>query len=126
SLKDQRIVILGAGAAGVGIARLLRATLTRQGVGGDEAAAAVALLDHHGLVVEGEGPAEDFRRALAWPAALAASRGLGEGQPRDLLAVVRALRPTVLIGVSGATGAFTEAVVREMAAHVRRDRKSVV
>jgi malic enzyme len=120
SLKEQRVVILGAGAAGAGIARLLRDTLSRQGLAGDDLAAAVALSDLHGLVVEGEGPAEDFRRALAWPRRLAAARGLGEGQPRDLLAVVHALRPTVLVGVSGATGAFTEEVVREMAAHVER------
>jgi malic enzyme len=120
TVAEQRIVILGAGAAGVGIARLLRTTLARHGLCGDALTAAVALLDSHGLVVEGEGPAEEFRRSLAWPARLAAERGLPEGHPRDLLSVVRALRPTVLVGVSGATGAFTEQVVREMAAHVTR------
>ena len=117
-LTRQRIVILGAGAAGVGIARLVREALQRAGLRGDELRRALAVLDSHGLVVEGEGPAEDYRRELAWPAALAAAHGLEPGH--DLLAVVRALHPTVLIGVSGATGAFTETVVREMAAHVER------
>ena len=51
---------------------------------------------------------------------LAEARGLGAGQPRDLLAVVRALQPTVLIGTSGEPGTFTEEVVREMARHVER------
>jgi malate dehydrogenase (oxaloacetate-decarboxylating) len=119
-LAGQRIVILGAGAAGVGIGRLLRDTLERHGVSGEALTLAVALLDSHGLVVEGESPTEDYRRTLAWPARLAAARGLGEGRPHDLLAAVRALRPTVLVGVSGATGAFTEAVVREMATHAER------
>ena len=117
-LTRQRIVILGAGAAGVGIARLVREALQRAGLRGDELRRALAVLDSHGLVVEGEGPAEDYRRELAWPAALAAAHGLEPGH--DLLAVVRALHPTALIGVSGATGAFTETVVREMAAHVER------
>jgi len=116
-LVRHRIVILGAGAAGVGIARLLRDALHRAGLEG-ALRRRVAVLDSHGLVVEGEGPAEDYRRELAWPHALAEEHGLQAGH--DLLAVVRALHPTVLIGVSGATGAFTEPVVREMAAHAER------
>jgi malate dehydrogenase (oxaloacetate-decarboxylating) len=117
-IASHRIVILGAGAAGVGIARLLCEALQRAGLQGPELRRAVAVLDEHGLVMEGEGPAEDYRRALAWPHELAAAAGLRPGH--DLLAVVRALAPTVLIGVSGATGAFTETVVREMAARVER------
>ena len=46
--------------------------------------------------------------------------GLGKGAPRDLLAVVKAVKPTVLIGTSGEPDTFTEAVVREMAKHVER------
>ena len=111
-------MILGAGAAGVGIARLLREAFARGGLSGPDLTQAVAVLDSHGLVVEGEGPAEEYRRELAWPQALAQASGLAPGH--DLLTVVRALHPTVLIGVSGATGAFTAAVVREMAAHVER------
>ena len=119
-LTASRVVVVGAGAAGVGIARLLRDTLRRAGLTGDAITRAVAVLDVHGLVVEGEGPAQDYRRGVAWPHALAAAHGLGPGRPTDLLSVVRALRPLALIGVSGATGAFTEAVVREMASHVAR------
>jgi malic enzyme len=118
ALARHRIVILGAGAAGVGIARLLRDALARAGLGGADLTRAVAVLDSHGLVVEGEGAAEDYRRALAWPQDLAVAHGLAPGH--DLLAVVRALHPTVLIGVSGATGAFTETVVREMASRADR------
>jgi malic enzyme len=119
-LARQRVVILGAGAAGVGIARLLREALRKAGLSGADLVRRVALLDPHGLVVEGEGAAEDFRRDLAWPRELARTEGLDPGRPHDLLAVVRALRPTVLIGVSGATGAFTREVVTEMARHAER------
>ena len=64
--------------------------------------------------------AEPHKREFAWPAALAEKHGLGKGKPRDLEAVVRAVKPTVLIGVSGQPGLFTETVVRAMAAHAAR------
>ena len=119
-LSGQRIVIVGAGAAGVGIARLLRDALAGAGLSPEAVTRAVAVLDVHGLVVAGEGPAEDYRREVAWPHALAAASGLAPGRPADLLSVVSATKPTALIGVSGATGAFDENVVREMARHVER------
>jgi len=118
-LSRQRVVILGAGAAGAGIARLLRDALMRAGVGGDDLRRAIALIDTHGLVTE-ETAAGDYLREFAWPAALADRAGLEPGSPRNLAAVVRALRPTVLIGVSGAAGAFSEEIVRIMAAGVER------
>jgi malic enzyme len=117
-LTGQRIVVLGAGAAGVGIARLLRDTLLRAGLAPGAVTRAIAVLDSHGLVVEGEGPAEEFRREVAWPHALVKEAGIGH--PADLLSVVKAVHPTALIGVSGAAGAFSAEIVREMARHVER------
>src|SRR5450759_4496291 len=119
-LKDQRVVILGAGAAGVGIARLLRDTFRRAGLQGENLTRAIANLDSKGLVVDDEEIKDVHKREFAWPAALAAKMGLKKGSSRDLLAVVRAVKPTVLIGTSGEPGTFTEAVVREMAKHVER------
>jgi malic enzyme len=119
-LAEQRVVILGAGAAGVGIARLVRDTLRGAGLSGDALVTATANLDSHGLLVDDQLIADPHKRAFAWPAALAERQGLGTGRPRDLEAVVRALKPTVLIGTSGEPGTFTEAVVREMANHVAR------
>jgi malic enzyme len=120
-LRAERIVILGAGAAGVGIGRQLRDALRRAGLSATALTQAIAVLDSHGLVLEGSGGAADaYRRELAWPTALAEQHGLGASAPRDLAAVVRQLRPTVLIGVSGAPGSFTEPIVREMARHVER------
>jgi malate dehydrogenase (oxaloacetate-decarboxylating) len=71
-------------------------------------------------VVDDQEITDEHKRPFAWPRALADRHGLGPGRPRDLAAVVHALRPTVLIGTSGEPGTFKEAVVREMAAHVRR------
>ena len=119
-LSEQRTVILGAGAAGVGIARLLRDALQRAGVTGDELSGAIANLDSHGLLVDDQEIPDLHKRAFAWPLALAEKHGLGKGRPRDLGAVVRAVKPTVLIGTSAEPGTFTEVIVREMAAHVER------
>jgi len=119
-LKDQRVVLLGAGAAGIGIARLLRDTFRRAGMTGEDLTLATASLDSHGLVVDDEEIRDVHKRDFAWPAALAAKMGLPKGSPRDLLAVVKAVKPTVLIGTSGEPGTFTEAIVREMAKQVER------
>ncbi len=119
-IKDQRVVLLGAGAAGVGIARLLRATFVREGVAGEALTVATANLDSKGLVVDDEEIKDVHTRDFAWPKALAEKYGLGKGKPRDLLSVIKAVKPTVLIGTSGEPGTFTEAIIREMATHVDR------
>jgi malate dehydrogenase (oxaloacetate-decarboxylating) len=119
-MARQRALVLGAGAAGVGIALMLRAAAARAGLSGDELTRAVAVLDLPGLLVDEGAATPEFRRAVAWPAELAAAVSLGPGRPADLETAVRALRPTVLVGVTGAPGTFTEAAVREMAAHTPR------
>jgi malic enzyme len=117
-LAEQRIVILGAGAAGIGIARLLRTTLAAEGVTGTKLVRAIASVDSRGLLVDDEEIRDEHKRDFAWPAALAAEVGL-TGR-RDLAAVVEALAPTVLIGTAGQADTFTEAIVRSMAARVAR------
>ncbi len=119
-LTDQRIVILGAGAAGIGIARLLRDALGRAGLKGEALTTAIANLDSQGLLVDDVPIRDVHKRAFAWPAHLAEKHGLGPGLQRDLFAVVQALRPTMLIGTSGQPGVFTEAIIREMARHTER------
>jgi malic enzyme len=119
-LGEQRVLILGAGAAGVGIARLVRDALRRAGLAGNDLARAVANVDSQGILVDDMPIADEHKREFAWPAALAEEAGLGRGRPRDLLAAVRAVKPTMLIGTSGEPGTFTEQVIREMARHVAR------
>src|SRR5215468_4943226 len=76
ALRDQRIVMVGAGAAGMGIARLLRAALLRAGLSGEPLLRALALVDVDGLVVDSD---VEYRRGLSWPASLAESHGLVPG-----------------------------------------------
>jgi malate dehydrogenase (oxaloacetate-decarboxylating) len=118
ALRDQRIVILGAGAAGLGIARLLRSALAADGLAGEALHRALASVESHGLLVEDDGLHDEHQHAFAWPRALADASGLGS--ERHLEAVVRAVKPTVLIGISGQPGTFTEPVIRAMAAQVPR------
>jgi malate dehydrogenase (oxaloacetate-decarboxylating) len=119
-LKAQRVLILGAGAAGIGVARLVRNTLRRAGLEGEGLIQATANIDSQGFVVDDEPISDSYKREFAWPAALAQQVGLGRGRPRDLMAVVRAMMPTMLVGTSGEPGSFTEEIVREMARYVPR------
>jgi malic enzyme len=120
SLAAQRVVILGAGAAGLGVARQIKAQLAEEGVASAGCNAAVAVLDRNGLLVDDAKIMDPYKRELAWPAELAAHHGLGDAHGRSLYEVVRTFQPTILIGVSGVPGAFDERTVREMAAHVER------
>ena len=118
TLADARIVIAGAGAAGVGIGRLLRRALGEEGVSSERILDAVALVDTHGLVHDGRTDLGSAKRDLAVPAARA---GLTDGDPAPgLLETVRRRRPTILVGVTSVAGTFDEAVVTTMAEAVER------
>jgi malic enzyme len=117
-MREQRIVILGAGAAGIGIARLLRRELAEQGLTGLALVRAIAVLDSRGLLVEGRAMDESYKAELAWPRELAAGMGLDPSRDHDLLACIRALSPTALIGTSGQPRVFDETIVRAMAERV--------
>ncbi len=117
-LADQRIVVYGAGAAGLGIARQIKAALRLQGVAEDDLHQCLGLLDSRGLLVDDTPFADAYKTELAWPHQ--AARALGLDDDRRLEATVERFRPTVLIGTSGQSGAFHEAVVRTMAAAVDR------
>ena len=120
-LRDHRVVVFGAGTAGMGIADQLRDAMVADGLTADEATRRFWGVDRHGLLTAGMPELRDFQVPWARPADEVA------GWERDpdlggitLAEVVRQVRPTVLIGTSGQTGAFTEEIVREMAAHTDR------
>jgi len=119
-LAAQRIVIFGAGAAGLGVARQIKAQLVDEGIVGADQSGVVAVLDRGGLVVDDGRPMENYKHEIAWPVERAAKLGLAEPTGRSLDKVVRNYRPTVLIGLSGVARSFNEQIVREMAAHVDR------
>ena len=121
ALAGHRIVIFGAGSAGTGIADQLTAALTAGGLSASEARARFWAVDRHGLVVSGDDwPSADQQR-YARPAADVAD---WERDPVlggiPLAEVVRQVHPTVLIGTSARGGAFTEKIVKDMAAHTDR------
>ena len=114
-------MILGAGAAGIGIARLIRATLRAAGLQGEALVRATANLDSHGLLVDDQPVADRYKADFVWPAALARGPGLRVRAGRGTSwRSSKAVKPTMLIGTSGEPGTFGEGVVREMARHVER------
>ena len=118
-LEEQTIVVMGFGTAGIGIANLLLQLMRDKGIPEAKARSRIYAIGRYGLVVEnGNGV-----RAEQLPYARTAEEIGGWGLPAGdiaLLEVVRNAKPTVLIGVSGQAGTFTEAAVREMAKHVER------
>ena len=118
-LAGHRIVIFGMGTAGAGIADQLTAAMVAEGVPAGEARLRVWAVDRPGLLTRDmAGLSEQQRRYARDPAEVADWRS--DDRPFGLAEVVARVHPTVLIGTSGKTGAFTEAVVREMAAHAER------
>ncbi|HQZ88398.1 MAG TPA: NAD-dependent malic enzyme [Gammaproteobacteria bacterium] len=109
-LADQRIVIFGAGTAGVGIADRLVDSLKREGVLEDAAIAQIWLIDREGLLVRNMPNLMPFQLPYVREEKLGLS----------LEAVVKKIKPTILIGCSAVGGAFTEEIVREMALHTSR------
>jgi malic enzyme len=115
-ISRQRLVFLGAGAAGVGIARLIEAIMRAEGAGADDIRRAVVMVDSRGLVFEGRDHLDDDKRPFALPAGELSRYGFEPASRYDLETVVRQVAPTILIGTSGHAGAFTETAIREMAA----------
>jgi len=129
-LRNQRIVIFGAGIAGVGVADLIRDVMIEEGLSLDEATRRFWLVDVHGLLTSDMGDRlHDYQATYARPGSEVRSwRGLGlnadapgaNANAIGLAEVIRRVRPTMLIGASGSGGAFTESIVKDMARHAER------
>ena len=113
--KDSRILVFGAGAAGLGIARQLRQQFAAMGFDKRGQAAAVLVMDSGGIVSDGRDKLDNYKQEFAWPESMVAELGLDESGKKNLASVVAAFKATALIGASGQGGAFDEAVVRAMA-----------
>jgi malic enzyme len=117
-LSAQRLVLIGAGASGIGIARLMEALLRDVGLSAREVRRAVVMVDSHGLLYEGRDHIADDKRPHALPHQEFEDYGFQPTELIDLSTVVHHVVPTVLVGASGIPGAITEAAVREMASQV--------
>jgi malate dehydrogenase (oxaloacetate-decarboxylating) len=118
-LAGQRIMILGAGSAGTGIADVLVTALRAAGLSEADALRRLWLVDRHGPLRAGMSGLQAFQQRYARPAADMPT-GLTDETAPALDRLVAHARPTVLIGTTGQPGAFTEAAVRAMAAAVER------
>jgi malic enzyme len=115
-LSAQRIVFLGAGAAGIGIARLVRETLKRQGASPTLIAQAAIMLDSNGLLFEDRAQVDADKRPYALSAELMTHFGFSQAEQYDLETVIRCVRPSILVGTSGVPSTFTENAIHAMAA----------
>ena len=120
-LTAHRVVIFGSGTAGIGIADQLRDAMTGDGLDPAAARARLWCLDRYGLLTDDMTGLRDFQVPYARPAGEVRDWP-GHGTPSGigLAEVVGRVHPTILIGTSTQHGAFTEPIVREMAAHVDR------
>src|SRR6476659_2875620 len=115
SLKDQQIVMRGAGSASIGVADYLRAAMREDGLSEEDARSRFWVVDLNGLLHSGRTDltpeqqvyAQSAERVAEWPRTLNAQIGLED--------VIGKIDATILIGFSSASGAFTESIVREMA-----------
>ncbi len=119
-LTEQRIALLGAGSAGCGIAGLLLDAMVAEGLDEGTARRRFYAVDVNGLLVDGMNDLRPAQRRFAQRRDAVAGWRLEQEGRIDLGDVVANARPTTLIGVSGQTGAFTEAIVRGMAAGTER------
>ena len=120
ALRDQTFVLFGAGTAGCGIGHLLLRLMIDDGVPETAARRRFFAVDRDGLLVEGMADLQPFQAPFVRPRAAVAGWSRSRPDRIDLLDVVKNARPTVLIGVSGQPGMFTEDVVRAMAAAAER------
>ncbi|WEM40924.1 NAD-dependent malic enzyme [Photobacterium sp. DA100] len=118
-LSQQRVTFLGAGSAGCGIAEAIIAQMVSEGISEQQARSQVYMVDRWGLLVDDMPNLINFQKKLVQPRAI-----INEWDTEDnnisLLDVMRNAKPTVLIGVSGVPGLFSEEVIREMHQHCER------
>ncbi|MFE7233008.1 NAD-dependent malic enzyme [Streptomyces sp. NPDC002405] len=118
-MREQRLVVFGAGTAGVGIADQLRDAMIRDGASRERATAQVWLIDKQGLLTRDMADLRDYQQPYARDPAEVAGWA-GDGGAISLLETVRRVEPTILLGTSTVHGAFTREVVEAMAAGTER------
>jgi malate dehydrogenase (oxaloacetate-decarboxylating) len=117
-LAQQQVVMLGAGSAGIGVLDMVQREMVAQGLSAAEAAERIWVVDVVGLLTDDRTDLSPGQRKFAKPANIVASWGLS-GHPQ-LADVVRNVDVGILMGLSTAAGAFTEDIVRELAAKAAR------
>ncbi|ORA68679.1 NAD-dependent malic enzyme [Mycolicibacterium elephantis] len=117
-LSHQQVVMLGAGSAGIGVLQMVRRQMVSEGLTARQAAEQIWVVDINGLLTDDRTDLSPSQREFAQPAARVAGWDLPG--PAQLADVVHHVDVGVLIGLSTAAGAFTEPIVREIAAKTER------
>ncbi len=122
TLRNQRVVIFGAGTAGIGVADQLCDAMVRDGLSKEDALSRFWCIDKKGLITgDMADHLRDYQLTYARPTrGQAGWKREANGNGIGLAEVVRRVKPTILIGASTASGAFTEEIVREMGEHTER------
>ena len=114
-LKQQSVIFVGSGSAGCGIAEQIIKAMVTEGLTDAEARAKIFMVDRSGLLTEGMKDLRDFMKNLAQPLSVINKWELAENNNHpSLIDVVKNTKATILIGVSGKQGLFTEDIIREM------------
>jgi malic enzyme len=116
SMRDQQVMLAGAGASAQGIGLLIATALEDAGLSPAEARSRISMVDSRGLVLRERPALEPFKAFFARGADELAGFACRDRSQVSLLEAIGAIRPTVLLGTSGQAGLFTEAVVGAMAA----------
>ncbi|MEM5612308.1 oxaloacetate-decarboxylating malate dehydrogenase [Bacillus thuringiensis] len=117
-LSEHRVVVFGAGTAGIGIADQVRDAMVRVGVSEEESYKRFWCIDRNGLVTDNMEDLLDFQIPYARKEAEVSE--WKENDAIGLAEVVKHVKPTILIGTSTVAGAFKEEIIKEMASHVER------
>lgn len=104
-LRDQRVMFLGAGSAGTGIAGMIVEAMMLEGLSKTEAQARISMFDVNGLLEPSRKDLFDFQKAYAHPHA----------PTKDFVAAIESIKPTAIVGVSTSAKAFDQRVVEAMA-----------
>ncbi|TCW16478.1 NAD-dependent malic enzyme [Raoultella sp. BIGb0138] len=118
-VSEQTVVFLGAGSAGCGIAEQIVTQMVAEGLSETQARARIYMVDRAGLLTEEQTDLLAFQARLSQPLSRLKGWQCEQGN-YGLQEVVRHAQPTILIGVSGQPGLFSEAVITEMYRHCRR------
>lgn len=120
TIRDQRVVVFGAGSAGVGIASQICSAMIQSGLTEEQARSNFWLLSSSGLLTDNSNDLSEDRKRFARPHTEVKDWTLEQEGMIHLFDVVKNVKPTILIGTSTSAGAFNEAIIREMAQHVER------
>lgn len=116
ALADQRIVVVGAGAGGVGVAKIIQDGLVHEGLTREQARRQMFIMDEFGLVVEGISPDAYKKPIMQFSDSYQDWKITGEVP--SLLEVIEQAQPTILLGLTGVSGLFSQDVIETMAKNV--------